>query len=105
MKKTLKLPTSAELAFYRSKIDKQHAGIGKNQLASIFAALDAETARANIAEENISLLVQAAKAYIAMFEVLAERIPWRETVLNADAITQMNSAPIALKSIIAAVEK
>lgn len=44
-----RLPTAAELAFYRSKAE-DGSYIGKNQLAAVFVALDAATARAEHAE-------------------------------------------------------
>lgn len=42
-KKPVKLPTAGELAFYRSKIETG-SYIGKNQLAAVFATLDAAQA-------------------------------------------------------------
>ena len=54
-KKTQKLPTPKDLAFYRSKIETG-SFIGKHQLASVFAALDAETARAEKAEALLHLV-------------------------------------------------
>ena len=48
-KKRTLLPTPAELAFYRSKIER-NSFIGKNQLAAVFAALDDAVAQLKQAE-------------------------------------------------------
>lgn len=70
-KNTKKLPTAKELAFYRSKaVDGSY--IGKNQLAAVFAALDAETARADLAEQWLLSVSEAAKL---VHTQLKERAP------------------------------
>lgn len=101
-KKAQKLPTEAELAFYRSKsVDGSY--IGKNQLAAVFAALDAETARADFADNQIRELAVAAQAHLEMFETVSSGIQWGKTFLSADAITRMNEAPLALRKALASV--
>lgn len=66
-KKTTKLPTAQELAFYRSKI-ADNSYIGKNQLAAVFAQLDVETARANSGVRCVQHLLQAATRCLAVCE-------------------------------------
>ena len=101
-KKPVKLPTVTELAFYRSKIENG-SYIGKNQLAAVFAHLDAENARADFAEQQIKELAVAAQAHLEMFEVVANGIQWGKTFLSAEAINRMNEAPLALRKALCSV--
>lgn len=102
MAKKRALPTEAELDFYRSKI-ATGSFIGKNQLAAVFAKLDAETARADFAEQQVKELASAAQAHLVMFETVADGVQWGKTFLSADAITRMNEAPLALRKALCAV--
>ena len=76
-KKIQKLPTAQELAFYRSKAE-DGSYIGKNQLAAVFAALDAETVRADFADNQIRELAVAAQAHLEMFDVVSNGIQWEK---------------------------
>lgn len=101
-KKANRLPTASELAFYRTKaVDGSY--IGKNQLAAVFAQLDAEIARADFAEQQLKYLASAAHAHLEMFEIVSNCIQWRKTLLSADAITRMNEAPLDLRKALCAV--
>lgn len=60
-KTTPKLPTPEELEFYRGKIETG-SFIGPRQLASVFAALDDATARAEAAEKRVRDMGAATKA-------------------------------------------
>ena len=102
-KKTVKLPTQAELAFYRSKIETG-SYIGTRQLASVFAKLDAETARADLAEQQLLALSTAAEEHLAMFEAVSEGIPWGKTVLSGATFARMNTAPIMLREALKTVK-
>lgn len=63
-KRTPKLPTPAELALYRGKIETG-SHIGSRQLAAVFAALDDATARAEAAEKRVRDMEAAKKELLA----------------------------------------
>ena len=82
-KKTTRLPTPADLAFYRSKI-ATGSFIGKNQLAAVFAALDDAVARANDAEAKL----RQADALLYMAETTfgPRTVPGPERIAAAGAL-------------------
>lgn len=75
-KKTIKLPSPEELAFYRSKIETgEHIGV--RQLASVFAALDDAVARAKQAEQLL---------FMAETSLGPRTIPGPERIMAAYAL-------------------
>jgi hypothetical protein len=73
----------------------------KQRTAAIRSALSG-TAPAP-APVNVQML-EALRGMVAMFEAVSECVPWGKTFLNADAIRQMNEAPIAARAAVAAAE-